>query len=174
MPLENYELEGIDDWASLVWVEVLPNPIPKGEDGFKKNHIQIGCILVTDPKYGSDAKWKMPGGHRKKDETPLETALRELEGETGIKIGPQDLEYKGKELGWRGDHWRCLFVASITEADRNWMNALHRENEGEIPKFFTVEEFYELVRRDQFFKGHYDLLVNAAVILPLGREKVSA
>lgn len=43
-------------------------------------------LLVKDPKKPRPHYWKMPGGKMDGVETPLETAVRELEEETGILV----------------------------------------------------------------------------------------
>jgi 8-oxo-dGTP pyrophosphatase MutT (NUDIX family) len=53
-----------------------------------------GVILISRKKNSEDrflilhqmhGHWSFPKGHRENDETPIQTALRELEEETGIK-----------------------------------------------------------------------------------------
>ena len=152
-------------------------------DGEPKTSLQtIGYVLVIDRgKFVDRAQWKLPGGHKKKpgrcrpgelpDEAPICTAVRELHGETGILMPRQAFSYAGKWLHWRHDHWKCLFLVEITEEDRDWMNDHHPENEGEEAKYFTVDEFYRLVREGKFMREHYEMLVEFTLVLPLGRDK---
>lgn len=44
-----------------------------------------GKLLVLQHLIG-DNKWSLPGGGTKKSETPLESAIREVKEETGIKL----------------------------------------------------------------------------------------
>jgi len=189
--LGDYRLGDIQDWASLIFPRVMREltildqdgePVV-GSDGKKKTRVQtVGYVLVIDRgKFGDRAQWKLPGGHKKKterckpsekpDETPLDTALRELEGETGIRMPRHAFSYCGKWLHWREDHWKCLFVAELGEDDVAWMNGHHPENEGEEAKFFTVEEFYALVRESKFMREHYEMLVEYTAVLPFDRDK---
>ena len=48
-------------------------------------------------KRKDSGKWTLPGGHAEKKENPLETAVRELEEETGIKPEPSSMIYLGDE-----------------------------------------------------------------------------
>ncbi|MBI2004946.1 NUDIX hydrolase [Patescibacteria group bacterium] len=189
--LEDYGLGEISDWASLIFPRVVRamfildqegKPVV-GSGGKQKTSLQtIGYILVIDRgKFGDRAQWKLPGGHKKKverckpsekpDETPLDTALRELEGETGIRMPLRAFVYCGKWLHWRHDHWKCLFIAELGEDDIAWMHNHHPENEGEEAKFFTVEEFYALVREGKCMREHYEMLVEYTAVLPFGRDK---
>ncbi len=184
--LAHYQLGDIDDWASLIFPRVFCGSelFTAGQlMGWEKRGDRplCGYISVIDPKFGSRAKHKLAAGHKKSlektlpgeipDETPLDTAIRELEGETGIKALPEAFRYVNKWLGARGNHWKCLFTADITEGDRDWMNNHHKENEGEMPKFFTVDEFYSIVREGKFMAEHYQKLEEFGLILPLGRDR---
>ncbi len=184
--LRNYKLGEVEDWAALILARVvrkIPRTSSSGEE--VADDKLLGYIFVIDRlKFGSRAKWKLSGGHRKKreacktgekpDETPLDTAIREFAGETGIRLLPQAFLYRGKRLHWREDHWKCFFTAELSEADLSWVNNHHKENEGEEPKFFTPEEFYALVREGKFMPEHYDQLVEFALILPVGQDQRAA
>ncbi len=174
MQLDDFDLGEIRDWAGFTFIRVLPNPAPKtseDDETVTRDHIPLGYVFVIDLKFGSGAQYKLPSGHKKSvDATPRETAAREMLGETGIPAEPKFFRYVGKWLGWRKDHWRCLFVVDITEKDRDWMNGLDAENEGEQPKYFSVDEFYECVRRGDFMRAHFRMLEEVALILPLGRD----
>ncbi|MGC9602506.1 MAG: NUDIX hydrolase [Minisyncoccia bacterium] len=180
MRLEEYGLGEIKDWASLVFARVLPAPkiLAEGEKD-TTGHISVGFVFIIEPKK-RDPKWKLSGGHRKREDeivdiTPIDTAVREFAGETGITLSASALTYVGKQLGWRGDHWRCLFHAILSLDDIAWMNTRHPENEGEEPKFFKVEEFYQCVREGKFLQKHFDWLVETGLILPGTRHlKASA
>jgi len=185
--IEKYGLGDIGDWASLVFPTVYPGNEPFTEAqlmGWEDHEpVPIGYVFIIERKFerpGKKAKWKLPAGHMKKeseetgwnfDRTPLDTAVHELESETGILLPRAAFAYAGKYLHWRGDHWKCLFSAKMTEADLARMNDYHPENEGETPKFFTVDEFYEAVRKGEFLTEHYEKLVEFGLILPLGRDQ---
>lgn len=175
MSLEDFELGDVPDYASFMFIQVFPDyPQGLGVEGLDERlHVPLGFVFVIDPKFGDRAQYKLPGGHRKPAETPFETAIREARGETGITTHPGRVTYKGKWLGWRRDHWKCLFVASVQEYELREMHDFDAENEGEQPKFFTQEEFYACVRAGKFMREHFEKLEEYALILPLGRDKVA-
>jgi 8-oxo-dGTP pyrophosphatase MutT (NUDIX family) len=179
--LAYYQLGEINDWASLIFARVFCGQEPFSPEQLmgwekRKDRPLCGNVFVIDPKFKDSAQWKLPGGHFKRakktpegetpDKTPFDTAVREFEGETGIKAFPEAFRYIGKWLGHRGDHWKCLFTVDITEGDRDWMNELHKENEGERPKFFIPDDFYTTVRDGKFMPEHYHKLGEYALILP--------
>ncbi len=173
----DYKLGGIDNWASLVFVRVHSGG-PFTEEQLKgwekrENDRLIGYVFVIDPKFGHRAEYKLPGGHKQADETPLQTAVREMEGETNLVLNPESFRYVGKYLHWSEDHWKIIFCADIGERELGWMNNNHPQNEGEEPKFFTIEEFYALVRENKFMYEHYKKLDEFALILPGNRAKVA-
>ncbi len=182
LKLEDYGLGDVLDWAALIFPRVY-REVPKRKSSGKveMKREPLGSVFIKDSKFGERALWKLPAGHKKKpdpdkpeekpDATPLETAMRELEGETGIKLSSDAFTYVGKWLGWRKDHWKILFTADFSEADRDWMHNHHPENEGEEPKFFTTDDFYAEVRAGKFMREHFDKLEEHALILPFDRDK---
>lgn len=174
--LADYELGTTLEWTSLALLRVYTNgPLGKEferalEEGRQRQ--MLGYVLVIDRrKFGDGAKYKLPGGHKKLGETPLQTAMREVEGETGISLPSHAFTYHDKYLGWRKDHWKCIFSANLSEKDRDWMNTNNVENEGEKPEFLTTEEFYRAVREGRVLREHYEKLVEYALLAPLGRDK---
>lgn len=175
MELKDYELGRIRDYSSFTFLSVYNEELLKNDDKDCLKRIPRGYVFVSNKKiFGATAKWKPPGGHLKWGETPLDTAVRELLEETNLAPEISTFRYEGKWLGPRENHWMCLFSADIHERKLCWMNSSHPENEGEVPKFFTPGEFYELVRSDEFMQKHYDKLVEYALILPLGRDQKPA
>lgn len=178
-----YDLGDIGDWTSPVLVKVYegdkPFTLEQLENWNEAEHVHVGYVLVKDirpQKGGRKALWKMPAGHRKPkeqegweyDRTPRHTALHETQSETGMRqILLEALVYVDKYLYWKGDHWKCVFVARITRADLVKMHGNDPENEGVEPKFFTVKEFYDLVYSREVLPEHYQKLVEFGVILSL-------
>ncbi len=102
----------------------------------------------------------MPGGKKEGGESPLQTAGRELEGETNIRIDnlPR-LQYIDRE--WRElprEHWKCYFQVDITETERDWMSNHHPGNEGEDPKFFTPGELQNAIARGEILEPHLKVM----------------
>ncbi len=69
----------------------------------KEKREQISSIAVMHDgkllfgKRRDSGKWTLPGGHAEKDEVPSQTAVRELEEETGIEAKEKELEYLGND-----------------------------------------------------------------------------
>lgn len=176
MQLADFDLGDVIDCASFMLIRVLSNHadgLSNEQLAEAKLNIPLGYVFVIDPKFGSTAQYKLPAGHRKSGETPFDTAIREVQGETGICIPPERVAYKNKELSHRNVHWRILFVGDIFEYELRQMHDRDVENEGEKPKYFSVEEFYECVRTGNFMRPHFKMLEDAALVLPLGRDKVA-
>lgn len=165
-----YQSQGIspfDDWASIICVQVYPNGT------FQKNvqidegvlrGLLLGYVFVIEPER-NDAKYKMPGGHKQKGENPLETARREMKGETGL-LAPDDAICYVNSV-WRerpAEHWSVLCLARIEEREVPWMNGNDVENEGEVPKFLTVRAFREMLANQGFLRMHYQRLAEAGLI----------
>lgn len=183
--IERYELGDVTDWASLVLPTVYPGDEPFTEEqlmGWDESSLElvpIGYVFVIERRK-KNPKWKLPSGHKKRDEdvkgwefdrTPRDTARHEQSSETGIDLPVSAFSYAGKYLSWKEDHWKCLFSSKMTVASLEHMNSDHPENEGEEPKFFTVDEFYDLVRRGEFLIEHYEKLVEYGLIFPFGRDQ---
>ena len=176
MRIEDFQLGDVTDYSSLMFIKVLSNHADGLSDEQReeaKLHIPLGYVCVIDPKFGDRAQHKMPAGHSKPGETPLDTVIREVQGETGIPVPKERVTYVAKQLGYRKDHWRILFVGHIFEHELRYMHDRDVENEGEKPKYFTVDEFYECVRNDKFMRAHYSMLREYNLILPFGRAEVA-
>ncbi len=164
-----------ENWSSLVLVRVYrTNHIPIGEKG---NTVPVGYVFVADfKKFGPNALWKLPGGHKcDADNTPLDTAVRELREEAGIEVTRSAFRHLGKYFREQPTpHWDLYFTATISEKDRDWMNGGHVGNQGEVPKFFSIEDLYALVQKGGFIRHQFDELVELGALLPMGRDAEDA
>jgi len=153
----------ITDWAALTLIRVF-DQLP----GKENSSLLEGYVFVINPDFGTEARWKLPGGHKKthSEKEPLATAMREVSGETGITIESRKFAYVGKELGEKNPHWRHFFTADISKLDLPWMNSHHPENDGERPRFFTTDEFYVLVRDHKFKEDHFNFMLAHGMIPP--------
>jgi 8-oxo-dGTP diphosphatase len=71
-------------------------------------YVRAGVILETNGKYlvvqgRLSGKWSFPKGHREKDEKPIQTAVRELEEETGIILESPE-NYKNVITFYNGNY----------------------------------------------------------------------
>jgi len=111
---------------------------------------QHSVVLVYEPGKPSPIYWKLPGGRvDPKDHDPEETAVRELEEETGLELSEGDvLSLLCRED--KGSFDRYLFVA-VTNS-----GALKkRGDEGEEIALFNITELDDML---DFFPDHRDLL----------------
>lgn len=101
-----------------------------------------GFPLVCDPKKPEPRFWKFPGGRSEPGETPLETAVRELEEETGIRVAPEKFTLVHQEV--RGNNGRehriFFFKTDLPQAPR--MKKLGEG--GEMVRLFTTAEIKNL------------------------------
>lgn len=146
--MELWERDGVkpeDDCSSIVLVRVY------ADEQIGLLEALQGYVFVIEPSR-PDPKYKAPGGHRKPGEEPDMTALRELEGETGLQCRPQSLHYQHSE--WKRDHWSVLFVADVELSGLRLMNTYHHENEGEVPEYLTCEAFRTARERGSILRPH--------------------
>jgi len=65
------------------------NPAPGA--GVAVVDLERGVLLTQRDIEPGVGKWTLAGGHMEVDESPAETAVRELEAETGVCVDPDDL-----------------------------------------------------------------------------------
>ncbi len=113
----------------------------------------IGIPLIRDPQKPKPHFWKFPGGRNEPGETPLKTAVRELQEETGIDLPPAQLKLVHQEVRAENDRKHSLFIfrARIDKEIKIREQGLH----GESVKLFGWEEIKSL---PDFFPNHRLLL----------------
>jgi 8-oxo-dGTP pyrophosphatase MutT (NUDIX family) len=177
--MQPWERDGVQpshDFSAYIFPRVFAAGTLDMTEETETSRIPRGYVFVIEPKR-KDPVYKMPAGHRKGGENPLQTAMRELAGETNLVLRQDRFRYIGRKW-WShpSPHWGVLFTADVDEReDLPWMNDQHAENEGEQPKFFSVDDFYSLVREGKFMSRHYRLLTDPSftLLLPLGRDKAA-
>jgi 8-oxo-dGTP pyrophosphatase MutT (NUDIX family) len=105
-------------------------------------------VLVYEPTKPSPIFWKLPGGRGEGDETPEETALLELEEETGLI----DVDITKLRKEDKGGYDRYLFVA-ISNSDDPVLKEVG--DEGEEIRTFEISEFDRMA---DFLPDHLRLL----------------
>lgn len=149
--MQPWEAAGVkpeDECCSLMFVRVFPN------EHIGEREYLLGYVFVIEPER-DDPKYKIPGGHRKPGENPLEAGIRELEGESGATCTPEHSTFINAE--WKKglvEHWSCLFSADVGIGELPWLNSSHVENEGEVPRFLTLEDFAVEVARNGILWPH--------------------
>jgi 8-oxo-dGTP pyrophosphatase MutT (NUDIX family) len=173
--LEQYGLGG-HSWASLMYMRVFDDKLEHMDAKDRKGtslDIPIGSVFVFDPAFEEHALWKLPGGEKDdKDETPLDTAVRENAEETGIVIKPERVHFADKQ--WkqyapdikRSYHWKCMFYADIYMHEvEEMLNTGVLGNGGEISRFFHIDDMRSVFAERRFMQDHLDRLVASGLIL---------
>jgi 8-oxo-dGTP diphosphatase len=83
--------------------------------------------------------WDLPGGGREGDETPAETALREVEEEFGLRLDPGCIDYARRypSVDHPG-HWGWFLAGTVTEAE---IASIRFGDEGQEWAMLAVEDF---------------------------------
>lgn len=109
--------------------------------GEKKGHASVvmvvtpkGIVVVREPTKPKPIYWKLPGGMSEEGETPLQTAVRELAGETGVRVSPEKFNQIYKRDKGRHDYY-------LFRVDLDFVPELARVgHEGEEPAIMTPQE----------------------------------
>ncbi len=106
-------------------------------------------------------KWLQPGGHSEGDETPLETATREVKEETGIDIIP---------IGVKFNNHVEPFAVEIYDVPTESMldiqfvaipkSKVIIDKEGNHTRWVTLEELRELEPVDEELREKFDYILN--------------
>ena len=107
-------------------------------------------------------KWLQPGGHSEGDETPLETATREVKEETGIDIIP---------IGVKFNNHVEPFAVEIYNAEGESMldiqfiaipkSKVIIDEEGNHTRWVTLEELSGMSPVDEELKEKFNYILNA-------------
>lgn len=144
-----------DDWASLIINQVID------ELG-----AVVGYIFVMNPDR-PQAKWKFAGGHKEPGETPLQTAMRENQGETGLRLPPEAYTRIDNGLEWRHrstGHWSILFLARVPFDQVRLINEHDIGNEGEKVRYFTIAKLDRAIAQGEILDFHLKKLPLAAQV----------
>ncbi len=150
-----------DEWAALIINQV-----------FDEKGVDVGFVLINEPGR-ENAKWKLPSGRKQLGETPLSTAARENKEETGLEIPLKDYRQIPAGLKWNRyptEHWSFLFLARVPLLQVGLIHSNDPGNEGEVPRFFTHEDFDIEVHYETVLEPHLRKMRQAQVL----RESLSA
>ena len=151
-----FDVEMNDAWSSLVINEVVST---EGK--------VVGYILIID-RQKRDPLWKLAAGHKEVGETPLETAMRENQGETGLRLPretytelPDCHEWRHPKMLTQRGHWALLFKATVPLDQVGLINSFDQGNEGEEVKYFTLAEVSLLISAGNILSVHLDKMARA-------------
>ena len=106
-------------------------------------------VLVYDMEKPAPVMWKIPGGKKEGNESPQETAIRELLEETGLKVDVNDL-YLIEEVdksSHRHPHTLFVFVTKV----KDFNGLLRLGDEGEHVALFEMSNISQM---GDFFPPH--------------------
>ena len=167
----NYGVPRGEAFSPLVLIRVFEDTKSEGSTA-----ALIGYVFEFDHSMAKEnpprqAYWKLPAEHPEVGETPLDTAIRCVRGETGLRVVREQLTHIGSYLVPNRSHYKCLFTADISQSELKMMHPFDPENEGEEAKFFTIQEFLVLVQSGEFLPPHYKDMVMYDLLSILGGGK---
>lgn len=115
-----------------------------------KKEKSCGSIIINDKKvllvYEKDRNfWGFPKGHIEKNETEIETAIREVKEEVGLDIEIlKEKRYEFKYYVGNNIEKTCVLFVSFPKT----FNVKNQESEIELSKWFTFEEALETLTYD--------------------------
>ena len=117
--------------------------------------IMVGAaVLVTDAQgrllmgHRSDNhQWGIPGGSMEPGETLEETARRETEEETGLKVGKMELFgiYSGPEFFYTYPNGDQVYNVSVIYSSSDYQGALGENEEHSSFRFFAAAELPDAI-----------------------------
>ncbi|HEX5448320.1 MAG TPA: NUDIX hydrolase [Candidatus Saccharimonadales bacterium] len=85
--------------------------------------------------------WDFPGGAREGRETPLQTAVREVEEELSLKLKPESIVWQETYPAMHDDKQIAYFM--VAELTRGEVEAIKLGDEGQEWRLMDVEEFFD-------------------------------
>jgi ADP-ribose pyrophosphatase YjhB (NUDIX family) len=110
-------------------------------------------LLVQQAAEWKGKKWGPPAGGMNAHESPMDTALREVEEEIDVEVKLIDvLGVYTADRGGQATGLACVFRGEIVEGEI-------KPREGEIAdyRFFTPDEIEQLIAEEKLYKPEYNL-----------------
>ena len=113
-----------------------------------------GKFLIQKRSQIKNGKYATTGGHAKSGEDSIQGIISEVKEEIGLELNPNDLQlyYTGRsdiERVFWDDYYIRMDVADIR-------NLSLQKEEVESVCWLSVEEIKNLMRKNKFFKNHYE------------------
>lgn len=125
--------------------------------------------ISTNPRYLGKKQTRIAGGGGKKKETILETAIRELEEETGLVVEDESAAIFIHEI-WVGSHHKTAFLVPLERCSGKLrVNVLH-EQDADLgpPRPVPLTEAIHIVHQTRRNSFNHDALVRGHRILEEG------
>ncbi len=155
--LERKQIDGrtrdfCPDCGEVIW----KNPVPVAGVAVVKDGEVLMVKRGIEPDKG---QWSLPAGFLEHDEEPKVGAARELEEETGVRAGPDDLEFLGTSLFDQEGRGHLLALVYSIEAPRT-AGEVKSGSDAEDARFWKLEE---LEGSGEVLREHYSSFVRKAI-----------
>lgn len=135
----------------------------KGEDIPEGKYIVVVLVFIQNSKgkfliqkrsERKNGKYATTGGHPKSGEDSIQGIITEVKEEIGLDINSEDLKLF---YGGRSEDERVFWDDYYVKMDVPDIDKLElQEEEVASVHWFSVDEINELMKKDKFFKNHYE------------------
>jgi len=128
----------------------------------KPTHVSAGAVALRPGKFGREVlimyrkstdSWHLPKGTQRAGESILETALREVEEETGVEISIQSYLGSLHSVKSNGSPKLTHYYLAAPSST----NFLEHDSEHDEVKFLAFDEAYRLLRKKSAYEKEYEL-----------------
>ena len=164
-------------WSALMCMRVFSDFVEGMDPKIREKspiRFPVGFVFVSSRRlFVGEVLHKFPGSHQNKgDKTPLDTALREAEEETGIAVTRDRAKYASSKIMMSNQrrasprHTLHLFYADLYEREARRMHNFHPHNGGEDPKLFTFADIQAGINASKIMNNHLEMSREAGLLLP--------
>jgi 8-oxo-dGTP diphosphatase len=109
-------------------------------------------------------KWDLPGGGRERDETPIQTILREIKEELGIDLPPNQITYTAPYESERFPGTLSMFM--VGKISKRQINHITFGSEGQKYQFIGIDEYLSLPNAVPHLQERFRNYLNKQKITP--------